>query len=131
MVLKILALGGFQRVSTSLHAMNFYRNLSLTRVLLLPWNFLFLRNLASYYMSPTAKEFMSLQTLYCIFEILFLLQILLRTLDMVFLYDSSLILHILSSKYLKKVLEDFSHFCTFWLFKFRWNKFSCKFLIIC
>ena len=33
MVLKILALGGFQFIlSTSIHAMNFYRNLTLTKV---------------------------------------------------------------------------------------------------
>ena len=56
--LKILALGVFQfiwRVSTLQHTMNFYRNLGLTKVLLLPLNVLTLRNLAFYYMSRTSN----------------------------------------------------------------------------
>ena len=143
MVLKILALGVFQfiywdwggEVSTSLHAMNSYRNLSLTKVVLLPWNFLSLRNLASDYMSWTSQEIISLQKLYCFFKVLFLLRILLRTLGMVFLRSPlqckvflilfswftnvlsgtgilyiCLILHILSFKYFT---EGFGAFFTF------------------
>ena len=111
-------------------AMNFYKNLSLIKVVLLPWNFLSLRNLASHYMSWSSKEIISLQKLYCCFEVVFLLKILLRTLDMVVTEESSLrlsfskkisrfknvirvtgtfciclILHILSSKY----FEESSH----------------------
>ena len=59
MVLKILTLGKFHfiwGVNTSLHAMNFYRNFSLTKVVLLPCYFLYLRNLACYCMSQTSKE---------------------------------------------------------------------------
>ena len=88
MVLKILALGGFLfnwGVSTSLHVIKFYRNLSQTKVVLLPWNFLTLRNLASYDMSRTSKEIISLQKLYCFFKVFLLLRILLRTLDMIVL----------------------------------------------
>ena len=80
MVLKILALGGFQFIlafSTSLQAMNFYRNLTLTKVVLLSLNFHSLSNLAFYYMSQTSKEIISFQKLSCFFEVLFLLRILL------------------------------------------------------
>ena len=93
MGLKILGLEGFQfiwGVSTLLHALNYYRNRSMTKVVLLPWNLLSLRNLASHYMSWTSKEMISLQKLYCCFKVLFLLRILLRTLDMVVLEESSL-----------------------------------------
>ena len=93
MVLKILALRGFQFIlafSTSLQAMNFYRNLTLTKVALLSLNFLSLSNLAFYYMSQTSKEIISFQKLCCFFEVLFLLRILLWTLDMVVLGESSL-----------------------------------------
>ena len=72
MVLKISALGGFQfnwGVSTSLHVMKFYKNLSQKMVVLLPWNFLTPRNLASYDMSRTSKEIISLQKLYCFFKV--------------------------------------------------------------
>ena len=57
---------------------------------MLPWNFLSFRNLASYYMSWTSKEIIFLQKLYCCFEVFFLLRILLRTLDMVVIEESSL-----------------------------------------
>ena len=90
MVLKILALRALQfiwGVSSSLHAMKFYRNLSVTKVVFLPSNFLI--NLASYYMSQTSKEIIFLQKLYCfffwgfvLFEVLYL-RILLRTLTVV------------------------------------------------
>ena len=93
MVLKVLALSRFQfiwGIGTSLHVLNFYRNVSLTKVLLLPLNFLSLRNLASYYMSRTSKEIVSLQKLCFFFEVLFLSRILLRTLDMVVLEESFL-----------------------------------------
>ena len=104
MGLKILGLGKFQFIwgfSTSLHAMNFYRNLSLTKVIFLPCNFHSLRNLASYYMSWTSKEIISLQKLYCCFEVFLLLEILLKTLDMVVLEESSLGL-----SFSKKFLAD-------------------------
>ena len=88
MVLKILALGEFQfiwRVSTSLHATKFYRNLIQTKVVLLPWKFLTLRDLAYYNMSRTSKKIISLQMLYCFFKFFFLLKTLLKNLDMVVL----------------------------------------------
>ena len=50
----------FWGVNASLHAMNFYRNLCLTKFVLLPWNFLSLRNLASHYMLRTSKEILIL-----------------------------------------------------------------------
>ena len=84
MFLKILALGGFQfiwGVSTSLHAMKFYRNLIHTKVVLLPWNFLTLRSLTSCDMSRSSKEIISLKKLYCFFKGFFLLRILLGILD--------------------------------------------------
>ena len=66
--------GGVVGQYLTTNAMNFYRNLSLTKVVLLPRNVLFLRNLASYYMSRTYKEVISLQKLYCLFKVLFLLE---------------------------------------------------------
>ena len=146
--------------------MNFYKILSLIKVALLPWNFLSFRNLAFYYMSWTSKEIIFLQKLHCCFEVFFLLRILLRTLDMVVIEESSLGLGFSKKKLtdlkmslgllecfifvwiwtiyllniLKKVLGHFftskfpfnigTNFCIFWLFKFPWCNFSCKFLII-
>ena len=47
-------------------------------------------NLACYYMPKTSKKIIFLQALYYIFEVLFLLRILLRTLNMVALEEPSL-----------------------------------------
>ena len=70
--------------------MNFHRNISLTKIVLLPLNFPYLRNLASHHMSGTSKEIISLQKVYHCVEVFFLLGILLRTLDIVVLEESSL-----------------------------------------
>ena len=114
--------------------MNFYRNHSLTKVVLLPC-ILSLRNLDSHYMPWTSKEILALQKLYCCFEIFFLLQILLRTVGMVVLEESNSGLHFSETflvdlkmfsgllkcflfvwfckfclpNILQKVLKDFSH----------------------
>ena len=66
------------------------QNLSLTKIVLLAWNFLFLMNLACYYMPKTFKKIIFLQKLYYFFEVLFLLRILLRALNMVALEEPSL-----------------------------------------
>ena len=50
--------------------MNFYKSLSLEKVVLLPWNFLSLRNWASQYMPWTSKEILAFQKLYYCFEVL-------------------------------------------------------------
>ena len=73
------------RVSTSLHVMKFYINLSQTKVVFLPLNVLTLRNLASYDMWRTSKEIISLQKLDCFLKVFLLLRIVLRALDMVVL----------------------------------------------
>ena len=58
-----------------------------------------LRTLAPRYMPWTSKEILPLQKLYCCFEVFFLLEILLRTLNMVVLEESLLGLR-LSKKFL-------------------------------
>ena len=111
----------------SLHSMNFYR-----KVVLLSWNFLSLQNLTPHYKPWTSKEIFAWRKLYYCFEVFFLLEILLRNLDMVVLEESSLvlsfskkfladlkmssrllsfclILHILSSKYFAENFGAFLH----------------------
>ena len=105
MGLKMLGLGGPSLFgggfSTWLHTMNFYRNLNLTKVVLFPWNFLSLKNLAPHDMPWTSKKILTLEKLYYCFEVFFLLEILLRTLDMVVLEGSSFGL-----RFSKKFLPD-------------------------
>ena len=107
--------------------MNFYR-----KVALLSRNFLSLKNLTPHYKPWTSKEIFALRKLYYCFEVFFLLEILLRNLDMVVLEESSLvlscskkfladlkmssvllkcclILHILSSKYFAECFGAFLH----------------------
>ena len=94
------------------------------KVLLLPWNFLSLRNLASHYMSWTSKEMIFLQELFCCVEVFFLLRILLRTLDMIVLENSSLGLRfskkILLDLYTSLWLLECFIIVWFWLFKLPW-----------
>ena len=94
------------------------------KVLLLPWNFLYLRNLASHYMSWTSKEMIFLQELFCCVEVFFLLRILLRTLDMIVLENSSLGLRfskkILLDLYTSLWLLECFIIVWFWLFKLPW-----------
>ena len=59
------------------------QNLCFTKVLV-PLNFLSLRNLASHYIPWISKEIVALQKLYFCFEVFFLLGFLLRTLDGLF-----------------------------------------------
>ena len=54
-------------------------------------------NLASHYIKCTCKEILALKKLYCCFEVFFLLEILLRTLAMLVLGETSLVLRF--SKY--------------------------------
>ena len=109
-------------------AMNFYKNLSLIKVVLLRWNFLSLRNLASHYMSWSSKEIISLPKLYCCFEVVFLLKILLRALDMVVTEESSLKLSF-SKKIsrFKNVIRVTGTFCILYfaysIFQIFWRKF--------
>ena len=84
--------------------------------------FLSLRNLASHYILWTSKEIVSLEKFFRCFEVFFLLGILLRTLHMVVLEESSLELG-----FSKKILADckvslgltewflFVWFCIFYL----------------
>ena len=119
--------------------MNFYRNFSMAKVVLLPWSFLSLRNLTSHYIPWTSKETLALQKLYCCFEVFILLEVLLRTLDMVGLEDSSLGLRfskmfftdLKMSTGLLKWLFDFAYF-VFQIFcrKF-WSIFHTEVPIYC
>ena len=94
------------------------------KALLLPWNFLSFRNLASHYISWTSKEMISLQELFCCVEVFFLLRILLRTLDMIVLENSSLGLRfskkILLDLYTSLWLLECFIIVWFWLFKLPW-----------
>ena len=116
---KNLGLEGFHfiwRIITSLSAMNFYTNFSLTKFVLLPWNFLSLRNLVLHNMSWTSKEIISLQKFYYCFKVFFLLGILIRILDMVVLKESFLGLSFskkisLKKTYLKMPLWVTGMFC--------------------
>ena len=85
-VLKILALEGFQFIWGSVPC---YMPWSSTEILvkgcIVAMKLFIPGNLASYDMSRTSKKIISLQKLYCFFKVLFMLRILLETLDMVVL----------------------------------------------
>ena len=94
--------------------MNFYR-----KVVLLPWNFLSLRNSASHFTLWTSKEILALQNLCCCFEFFFLLEIFLRTLDMVVFRGV-----LFRVNFFKKVFSWFKNVLSFtWMF--------CIYLILC